>query len=310
MRPIRNIRAGCIYEITTRTIDRTMLLRPSKEVNKIILGVIGRAQEQTGVKIYALVFMSTHYHMLIGCADSDEQASFLGMVNCNITKKLNDLNKRTGSGWSRRFRAVPVSKDRTTQERRLRYLLAHGVKERLVARAKDWPGASSLPWLLSGTAIRGVWTSFTERYHARRRKGYVAKDGEFDTVYELKMSVLPCWRELTSPEWRALVAEMVAEIEADEAQRCVDEHDMALEDRVLGAEAVLAAHPFDRLAWQGRSHAPSVHASCRVVRKWMKEELRALRNAYAVASFRFRSGEWDVEFPLGTFRPGGGFVAS
>ena len=95
MRPIRHVRPGCVYEITTQTIDRTKLLRPSKEVNRIILGVIGRAQEQSGVKIYALVFMSTHYHMLIGCADAEEKSSFVGMVNCNITKKLNDLNNRS-----------------------------------------------------------------------------------------------------------------------------------------------------------------------------------------------------------------------
>ena len=309
MRPIRNVRPGCIYEITTRTIDRTKLMRPSKEVNSIIVGVIGRAQEQTGVKIYALVFMSTHYHMLVGCTDADQKAKFIGMVNSNITTKLNALNDRTGSGWSRRFFAIPVSKDRTTQERRLRYLLAHGVKERLVARAKDWPGASTLPWLLSGTAIRGVWTSFTARYHAQRRKGYVPKRGEFDTVYELKMSVLPCWRQLDAPEWRARVADMVAALEADEARRCAEEHGLALEDRVLGAAAVLAAHPFDRLDRQRRSRAPSVHAACKLMRTLMEDELKALREAYAEASHRFRAGEWDVDFPLGTFRPGGGFVA-
>ena len=108
----------------------------------------------------------------------------------------------------------------------------------------------------------------------------------------------------------ATIRNDMAELEEDEAQRCADEHDMTLEDRVLGAEAVLAANPLDRLAWQRRSRAPSVHADCRAVRKRMKEELRALRDAYLAASFRFRAGEWDVAFPLGTFRPGGGFVAA
>mgnify|MGYP006928196613 CR=1 FL=1 len=51
--------------------------------------------------------------------------------------------------------------------------------------------------------------------------------------------MLPCWRELATPEWRARVAEMVDEIEAEEAQRCVEEHGLALEDRILGVPAVL-----------------------------------------------------------------------
>ena len=309
MRPVRHVRPGSVYEITTRSIDRTLLLRPSKEVNQIILGVIGRAQEKTGVKIYALVFMSTHYHMLIGSAGADQTAKFVGMVNCNITRKLNALNDRTGSGWSRRFFSILIANDRASQERRLRYLLAHGVKERLVARAQDWPGASTLPWLVSGKPIRGVWTSFTDRYYARLRKGYVSKPGQFDTVYELQMSVLPCWRRLATPDWRTLVAEMVAEIEAEEAARCFEEHGIALEDRVLGVQAVLAAEPLGRLGRQKRSRAPSVHAVCRVVRKFSQEELRLLREAYAEASHRFRAKEWDVAFPEGTFRPGGGFVA-
>ncbi len=308
MRPLRHIHPDHMVEVTTRTLDGMKLLRPSKEVHRIIAGVVGRAQEQCGIELYAFVFMSTHYHMLLGCKDAEQQSNFMRMLNGNLSKKLNDLNGRTGSTWARRFRAIPVSNDRATQRRRLRYLLAHGVKERLVRRCKDWPGLSALPWLLKGTPIRGVWTSFTARYHARRRAGYVPVPGEFDTVYTLQMSVLPCWRELDAPEWRAEVASMVADIEAEEAARCLEETGQALEAQIVGADAVLAADPRERLAWQKRTRAPSVHAVAKAVRKRMRAELAALREAYAEASARFRAGERDVAFPAGTFRPLGGFV--
>ncbi len=308
MRPIRHVQPAHMVEVTTRCINGTKLLRPSKDVHRIIAGVIGRAQEQSGIELYAFVFMSTHYHMLLGAKDAEQQANFMRLLNGNITVKLNDLNRRTGSGWARRFRAIPVSNDRATQRRRLRYLLAHGVKERLVRRCKDWPGLSALPWLLEGTPIRGVWTSFTDRYHARRRAGYVPVPGEFDTVYTLQMSVLPCWRELGPPEWRAEVADMVADIEATEAARCLEETGQPLEAQVLGVDAVLAAEPTDRLAWQRRTRAPTVHAVAKDVRKRLCAELAALREVYLAASERFRAGERDVAFPVGTFRPLGGFV--
>ena len=304
MRPRRGPNPGQLFEITTRSIDRRLLLRPSKDVNDIIVGVIGRAQHHYDVTIHAFVFMSTHYHLLATFASAKDKSRFIGFINCNITRKLNALNQRSGAGWQRRFTAIGVSKDRCTQERRLRYLLAHGVKEKLVRRAQDWPGASSLPWLVLGKQIRGVWTSFTARYHATHRKSHVPKKGEFDIVYVLKLAVLPCWRGMSAELWRRLVAEMVADIEAEACERRV-----ALGVEVLGVDAVLAAEPLSQLPRQRRTRAPIVHAVNEAVRKHLQEQLRLRNEAYDEASQRFRDGEWDVVFPSGMFRPFGGFVA-
>jgi hypothetical protein len=38
---------------------------------------------------------------------------------------------------------------------RLRYLLAHGVKENLVERAVDWPGVNSVRAILEGKPLVG-----------------------------------------------------------------------------------------------------------------------------------------------------------
>ena len=305
MRPLRGPHPGQLFEITTRSINRRKLLRPSKKVNDIIVGVIGRAQQlkNVNVQLHAFVFMSTHYHILAPADTAQDMSKFIGFINCNITRKLNALNKRSGTGWQRRFRSIGVSNDPCTQRRRLRYLLAHGVKEKLVRRAKDWPGASSLPWLVRGKPIRGVWTSFTARYHATHRKSYVPRAGEFDTVYTLKMVAMPCWQSMSPELWRRLVVEMVEAIEATAAvQRAMQNA------RVLGAEAVLAADPLSQVPWQPRTRAPSVHAVDPMVRRRLKEALRVRRIAYEEASARFRAGEWDVAFPAGMFRPLGGFV--
>ena len=306
MRPRRAPNPGQLYEITTRVRDRLMLLRPSKQVNDIIVGVIGRAQHELEVdmQLHAFVFMSTHYHMLATFGSAKDQSKFVGFINGNITRSLNELNERRGGAWDGPFKSIPVSQDRPTQEYRLRYILAHGVKEKLVRRAQDWPGASSLPWLLREEAICGTWTDLTASDRAERRKGHVPTPGEFDTEYELQMTTLPCWQALPPEEWRGLVAETVEEIEAEaEAER------VALGVEVLGVEAVLAADPYAKIPKQRRSRAPSVHALDKAVRKLLTEGLRALNMAYTEASRRFRAGEWDVVFPAGMFRPLGGFVA-
>ncbi len=42
-RPLRHIQPNSTLEITTRTIQGRLLLRPSKELNRFILGILGRA---------------------------------------------------------------------------------------------------------------------------------------------------------------------------------------------------------------------------------------------------------------------------
>ena len=303
----RHIRPDFIYEVTNRTIDRTLLLRPSEKVNETILGVIAHAQKKTGVHIFALVFMSSHYHMLLGADDAEQMARFMRMVNGNITRKLNDLHDRTGAGWAGRFHSIVVANDPETQESRLRYIIAHGVKENLVRRVEDWPGANSVGWLLRGERITGIWMDFTARYYARRRVGYVPVPGEFEREYEVFISVLPCWTGLSETERRARVAQMVRDIEAEAAPSSA-ELEPTPEQCSERVTKILATNPYDRLARQAHKPAPWVHSVCDAVRRAMRRELMALYDAYTEASQRYRAGDLMVAFPAGTFRPGGGFV--
>ena len=56
-RPLRFVPERSLVEITTRTFQGRMLLRPSPELTDIILGIIGKAQELYGMTIHA--FAST-----------------------------------------------------------------------------------------------------------------------------------------------------------------------------------------------------------------------------------------------------------
>jgi REP element-mobilizing transposase RayT len=64
-RPLRFVPAGSLVEITTRTIQSRLLLRPSPELTDIILGVIGKAQDLYGMAIHAFVVLSNHTHFLL-----------------------------------------------------------------------------------------------------------------------------------------------------------------------------------------------------------------------------------------------------
>ncbi|MCO4762908.1 MAG: transposase [Myxococcales bacterium] len=286
-----------------QTINREFLLTPGMDVNSVILGVLAWAQSKTGVHIHAFTFMSTHFHLIITVRNVEQKSEFMRLLNGNLSKKLNFIHNRRGTMWHRRFRAIGIAPDEATQRSRLRYVMAHGVKEDLVDKVGDWPGASSLPWLLHGKPIYGVWTNFTARYNAMRRKSYVPRPGDFETIYEVRMTVMPCWSERSVHEWRETVCEMSAEIDATAKKR------RRLEGvRVLGKKAVLAAKPTKRLPPRKRTPAPAVHCVDAAAHELLVAGLRLIRDAYDEASQRFRAGEWDVRFPEGMFRPSGGFV--
>jgi hypothetical protein len=86
-RPLRFIPdGGALVEVTSRTIHSRFLLRPGRELDEIIAGVLGRAQRRYNMRI-----------------------------------------------------AIVVSGEDGAQIERLKYLLANGCKEGLVARPQDWP---------------------------------------------------------------------------------------------------------------------------------------------------------------------------
>jgi hypothetical protein len=62
-----------------------------------------------------------------------------------------------------------VSSEEAAQIERLRYGLAHGCKEDLVERPRDWPGVHAVRALVEGEALEGLWFDRTQEYAARRR---------------------------------------------------------------------------------------------------------------------------------------------
>ncbi len=297
MRPLRRSLPGGLYEVSIRVTGQHLLLKPGQTLNELVLGVIGRCQhgkDGIGVRLHALAVLSSHYHMLVSVDDSQCLSNFQRFVNGNIATRVNKLLGRTGAFWERRFRAIPVVGDRTVQLWRLKYLMAHGVKEGLVERMGQWPGASSNAWLRDGTPLKGVWTDYSAMSNARRRKGYVEIPGQFDTVYELQMSPLPCFADTPATQWRSHIEQLVADIHADRDLA------QAKDPRpVLGVAAILAADPFSRVLRGSHGRAPTVLTNDASLRRTAIRELRTLEAIWREAAAKIAAAS-----PPNAIRPG------
>jgi hypothetical protein len=301
MRPLRYIPSGLVVEVTSRTIQGRLLLRPSPQVNDIILGVLGRALALFDVKVCALAVLSNHFHALLLPADAAELARFMAHIKRNISEELGRLHQWPGPLWDRRYRAIVVADD-ASQVERLRYIFEQGTKEGLVARPGAWPGVHCVDALVDGTTLSGTWLDRSAMYEARRRGSDVERSA-FECVYPVHLSPLPCWQELPETERRARCATMVAQIE--EHYAAINE---ALERQPVGAAFVLAQDPHSRPRSSERSPAPLVHAASKRVRKMFREAYRRFVDAFRRAAERVRQGVFDAEFPLHSFPPPRPFV--
>jgi hypothetical protein len=286
-----------LVEVTTRTLQGRFLLKPSSGLREIFIGILARAAAICDVEVHAFVCTSNHYHALLTPKDARELARFCCYLNTNLSKEAGRLHRWSGPLLQRRYQAIPVSTEEDAQVGRLRYLLAHGCKEGLVAKLADWPGAHCAPSLQSGEPCRGIWLDRHQEWLARRRGEVSPRDG-FATFHTLELSPLPCWRHLSPQEYRRRIGQLIAVIE-DEA----DARHRAEGGKPLGVAGILRQDPHDRPANSSRSPAPLVHAASKRARVELRAAYYSLVAAFRIAAERLRSGCRDVVFPRGCFPP-------
>lgn len=273
------------------------LLRPSPELERRVLGVLGRAQRRTGIEIHAFVFASNHYHLLASPESPAQLVRFMTEVQSNLAREAGDLHDWNDRFWSRRYRHIPVSDEPEAQVARLRYCLAHGVKEGLVARCRDWPGAACVRALTEGEPLEGIWYDRTAYYEARRSRGR-ADLADFATPESVRLSPLPCWRHLDPEEIRERVVRLVTEIE-----QSAHRHRLATGAGVAGVRAVRRRDPHDRPKQTKRGVAPRFHAVTRGAFRALREAARAFAEEFRHAADLLRRGDPSPDFPPGAFPP-------
>src|ERR1017187_8355150 len=240
-RPLRFIPEKSLVEITTRTLQGRLLLRPSPELTDLILGVIGKAQTLYGMTIHAFVFLSTHAHFLLSPASAGQLAKFMQFVNANVAKEAGRLHLWRERLWSRRYRSIVVA-DEKAAHARLRYILAHGAKEGLVGTPAAWPGPNCIAALTTGAILRGTWFDRSAEYLARQR-GETVFPSQFATTFDVHLTPLPCLQHLTADqrqaEYRRTVGEIQAQTEAENKEKG---------RQPMGVAAILAQDPHSKPA--------------------------------------------------------------
>ena len=298
-RPLRHMpRSHTVFLITNRCVQKRFLLKPSKLLKAIILGVIGRAQSLfPEIRIYSFKFASNHYHIILSAPDVETLSAFMNHINSNIAREAGRLHDWQDKFWSRRYRATPILDD-TSLIRETRYVLSHGCKEGLVGHPQEWPGASCERALLSSEKLEGVWYDRSAFCEAERKGNRDVRLEQFTCRYEVRLSRLPCLADMSEEQVRDFYREMVADIEQETRGMLQAEG-----KRPLGVHTVLNIDPHNRPKKSKKSPAPWCHASTRKAKDAYLSAYRAFVSVYREAVDRLRRGEREVQFPENCFLP-------
>jgi hypothetical protein len=297
-RPLRFVPENSLVEITTRTFQGRLLLKPSPELTDIILGIIGKAQALYGMTIHAFVFLSTHAHFLVSPSSADQLARFMQFVNANVAKEAGRLHAWRERLWSRRYRSIVVADDKAAHAR-LRYILAHGAKEGLLSSPAAWPGPNCVAVLTTGALLRGTWFDRSKEFLARQH-GETVFQTQFATTFDVKLTPLPCLQHLTEDQRQTEIRRIVAEIKAK-----ADAENKEKDRTPMTVEAILSQDPHSKPGSTDRSPAPFVHATDDSTEMEFRVAYRAFVDAFRAGVLRLhqRAREIGGMFPLWAFPP-------
>jgi hypothetical protein len=274
--PLRLHMPNAVFECTSRTIQGRFLLRPSAQLRRRMIGILCGAHELYPlVKLHAFAVLSNHWEFLASCDCAEELALYIGYVNGNFARECGRVHNWSGPFWGRRVRMIPCLDDAATIDR-LRYCMAQGVKEGLVACPLDWPGATAVPALVGDMKLQG---ERVDRHRLRRAREAAVRAGErasdvlesnFVSETTLQLVALPAFANLDDEALRARHVALLKDV--------VREADVIREGRPpLGTDTVLRQDPHAAPLRFEATDAPMCHASSASLRLGF----RRLRNAFA-----------------------------
>lgn len=280
-RPIIKSRS---YLATRRCAQREFLLRPERDVDEGFKFILAEAARCYGIRIFAVVVMSNHYHLVL----SDPRGvlpAFVHRLNSATGHAFNVKRRRRENFWSSRVSKPTFLVELEDIIAKIVYTLVNPVQAGLVQHARDWPGVTSFGWL-DGRIIR------TKRPHY-----YFDPDGHVTPESTLQISI-PEEFEGDRDAWEALIKRRVEE---EEVRIAADRRARGLWFRGSKAVRSDSVHRRGSADEELGELQPLLAASRPDAMQTAKRALKLFQKSHRTALEKIRNRVWSVVFPLGTW---------
>jgi REP element-mobilizing transposase RayT len=280
----RRIVTDATYLVTRRCSERRMFMRPSPDLNRLLLYLLAVSVERFGVLLHGYCFLSNHFHLVVtdprGVLPAFEQ--YLASL---IARSCNALIGHRESFWSPgSYSAVTLLEQGDVLDK-LAYTLANPSSAGLVRRGADWPGLWSSPEVVGGPAVE-----------VERPEFFFRSEGPMPDRATLGLVAPPGVEDLQGFR-RSLGAELTR-LEDEAAER------LASAGRTfLGVQGVLEQAVWARPAQEEPSGRLNPRVACKDPerRRDALLRLKAFLLAYREAWTNFAGGVRDWAFPHGTY---------
>lgn len=298
MRPIRDTSPGKVHLLTCRTRLSELLFVPNDKLNNCIGGIIAKYAEFYNIKLYSVVVLSNHYHILL---QGEQIALFAENLNREIAKRTNMLIGRKGSLWGRRYDDL-VTIEETDDLEGLLYILTNPVKHGLVTHSKHWPGINTYHQVLGAKPQVYTFLNYTEYNKAKKRAkstGEAVHRSDYEVRYELKISPIKLYEKLSENERIEVINDL---LEKRIRKLCDDRRKEG--KGFLGRRAILDQPKSGQFPEEtNKTPRPACYTKSLIALKAFKEELKVRLAQYREASIKYRLGLLDFVFPPYCFFP-------
>jgi REP element-mobilizing transposase RayT len=279
----RPVYPGSTNLVTRRCTQRQFLLRPDPETVNAFIYCLAVAAARHEITVLDFIHMSNHLHDVIHDPRGNGPA-FYELFHKLLAKCMNAFRGRWENFFSSEQVCVVRIETREALIDRLVYVATNPVKDGLVERVADWPGARGYQALMSGEPLR-----------ARRPTFFFSELSTMPAEVTLHLSIPP---ELGDRE--TILAEVrarVVAVEEEEARRRAETG-----RRVLGRYAVL------RQSWRDSptSREPRRNRRPTFAARSLWAAIEAIQRKYEfVAAYRTARLAWlsgvRIPFPHGTY---------
>ena len=291
----RPVLPNTTYMLTRRCIGRRFLLRPDRVINNIFVYCLALAAEKYGVEIHAACVMSNHYHLIL----TDVRGvlpDFTAWLNRQLAVCIKRVRKWDEVVWEPNVACSAVELTGTSEVLdKVAYVLLNPVSAALVRSPERWPGVvTTLRALRRGTMS------------AKHPKVWFKNEPRESTTLTFTTPACFADQENYHSALEPLLVSRHAQVRTSMLRR-----GRGFLGRTRLRKTLVSDRPTSKKERFGRS--PTFSALTRS--RWLAalKKLRAFRIAYRTAYEAWCSGQWDVEFPIGTWwvaRHAGAIVAT
>ncbi len=305
--PPRQIHPGQLCFVTVRAVNRCYRFAPTRKTLEIVWYCFARTLDKYRdcIEAHEFLWMSNHYHLVL-TDRGGRLPRFMEELNSLLARALNALYGIQGTAIEKGYNLVAVATEDKLVEHCV-YTLANPCSANLVERCHQWQGVSSrrleygVPFTVTrpkhglwGGACRHVGRAAAQA-SKRARYGGRSKLPEVVTLELTRPSIMP---ELSDAELRDYIRGLLHQHERNLVRARRER-----QERVMGWAAAtkvsFRAAPKQTEARFGT--VPSYSASTTAARSSAWKRRREFLKEYYDALRRFIGGEWEVEFPPGTW---------